>query len=73
MTLLLLLIQAASTTASGSHSVGGLMSDLVHHAEDDLERRLRPIDSINSQQGLLEMGSDSSAGKHAFVLWVHVC
>ena len=49
------------------------MSDLKHHVEDDLDRRLHPIDSINSQQGLLEkMGSDSSAGKHAFLLCVHV-
>ena len=66
-------MQAASTTGSANHTVGGLMSDLVHHVEDDLERRLQPIDSINSQQGLLEMGSDSSAGEHAFILWVPVC
>eukprot|EP00891_Asterochloris_glomerata_P009487 jgi/Astpho2/9487/fgenesh1_pg.00145_%23_78_t len=55
-----LLQQAASTTGSASHSVGGLMSDLVHHVEDDFDRRLHPIDSINSQQGLLTTGSDSS-------------
>ena len=66
-------LQAASTTGSASHSVGGLMSDLVHHVEDDFDRRLHPIYSINSKKGLLTTGSDSSTGQDAFVLWVHGC